>query len=95
MTDRLIAIGDIHSCAKALATLIEAIQPTPQDTLVLLGDYIDRGPDSRSVMDQIIALRQCCIVVSLLGNHEEMLLAALDGGSGQSSSGSNSVAWRR
>jgi 3',5'-cyclic AMP phosphodiesterase CpdA len=52
MTDRIIAIGDIHGCSKALATLLEAIQPTPQDMLVFLGDFIDRGPDSRGVLEQ-------------------------------------------
>jgi serine/threonine protein phosphatase 1 len=45
MTDRIIAIGYVHGCSKALATLIEAVQPTELDTLVFLGDYIDRGPD--------------------------------------------------
>ena len=80
MTERIIAIGDIHGCATALATLIEAIQPTEMDTLVFLGDYIDRGPDSRGVIDQVIALGQHCTVVPLLGNHEEMLLAVLEGG---------------
>ena len=80
MTERIIALGDIHGCSKALATLVEAIQPTELDTLVFLGDYIDRGPDSRGVLDQIIALSQSCTVVPLLGNHEEMLLAALAGG---------------
>jgi serine/threonine protein phosphatase 1 len=57
MTDRIIAIGDVHGCAKALATLLIAVQPTQQDTLVFLGDYIDRGPDSRGVVEQVIALR--------------------------------------
>jgi serine/threonine protein phosphatase 1 len=80
MTERIIAIGDIHGCSKALATVVEAIQPTLQDTLVFLGDYIDRGPDSKGVLDQIIALSQRCTVVPLLGNHEEMLLAVLQGG---------------
>jgi serine/threonine protein phosphatase 1 len=80
VTARIIAIGDIHGCATALATLIDAIQPTEQDTLVFLGDYIDRGPDSKGVLDQIIALAQLCTVVPLMGNHEEMLLAVLDGG---------------
>jgi serine/threonine protein phosphatase 1 len=80
MTERIIAIGDIHGCATALATLIDAIQPTELDTLVFLGDYIDRGPDSKGVLDQIIALSQRCIVFPLMGNHEEMLLAVLDGG---------------
>jgi serine/threonine protein phosphatase 1 len=46
MTDRIIAIGDVHGCSKALATLLKAIEPTQQDTLVFLGNYIDRGPDS-------------------------------------------------
>ena len=74
MTDRIIAIGDVHECAKALVTLFEAIQPTG------LGDYIDRGPDSRGVVEQVIALGKLCTVVPLLGNHEEMVLAALAGG---------------
>jgi serine/threonine protein phosphatase 1 len=80
MTDRIIAIGDIHGCSKALATLLEAIQPTELDTLVFLGDYIDRGPDSQGVVEQVIALGKRCNVVPLLGNHEEMLLAVLEGG---------------
>jgi serine/threonine protein phosphatase 1 len=77
---RTIAVGDAHGCSAALAALIRAIDPTPLDTLVFLGDYIDRGPDSRGVLEQVIALAQRCTVVSLLGNHEEMLLAALEGG---------------
>lgn len=44
---RIIAVGDIHGCSVALATLIEAIQPTALDTLVFLGDYIDRGAVSQ------------------------------------------------
>jgi serine/threonine protein phosphatase 1 len=77
---RTIVTGDIHGCATALKTIIEAIQPTEQDTLVFLGDYIDRGPDSRGVVEQVVALAERCTVVPLLGNHEEMLLAALEGG---------------
>ena len=76
---RIIAFGDIHGCSIALTTLIEAIQPTPLDTLVFLGDYIDRGPDSRGVIEQVIRLGERCQVVPLLGNHEEMLLGGLEG----------------
>jgi len=83
MTERTIAIGDVHGCDGALKTLIEAIQPTELDTLVFLGDYIDRGPESKGVIDRIIALGQRCSVVPLLGNHEEMLLAVLNGGKSQ------------
>lgn len=77
MSGRTIAIGDIHGCSLALRGLLEAIQPQPDDLLVLLGDYIDRGPDTRGVLDQILDLQRRCTVVPLLGNHEEMLLAAL------------------
>jgi serine/threonine protein phosphatase 1 len=77
---RTIAIGDVHGCSAALTALVRAIGPTSLDTLVFLGDYIDRGPDSRGVVEQVVALAERCTVVPLLGNHEEMVLAALDGG---------------
>jgi len=73
---RTIAIGDIHGCAVALAKLIEIIAPQPDDTVVPLGDYVDRGTDSRGVIDQLIALAGRCQLVPILGNHEEMLLRA-------------------
>jgi serine/threonine protein phosphatase 1 len=78
VSERIIAIGDLHGCS-ALAALVRAIDPTTLDTLVFLGDYIDRGPDSRGVLEQVIALAERCTVVPLLGNHEEMLLATLEG----------------
>lgn len=81
---RRFAIGDIHGCSKALRTLIETIDPQPEDELVFLGDYVDRGPDSRDVVDQIIALKDRCRVVPLRGNHEIMLIAvALRGMDGE------------
>lgn len=70
---RRFVIGDIHGCSKALRTLIELIDPQPEDELVFLGDYVDRGPDSRGVIDQIIELQERCRVVALRGNHEIML----------------------
>jgi serine/threonine protein phosphatase 1 len=76
--NRTMAIGDIHGCALALAALIEAIQPSPRDQIVTLGDYIDGGPDSRGVLDQLLALSGRCRLVPLMGNHEQMLLAALE-----------------
>jgi serine/threonine protein phosphatase 1 len=77
MAGRTIAIGDIHGCLDALAALIDAVQPGPDDTVVTLGDYIDRGPDSRSVLDRLIALAESCRLVPLLGDHEEMPVDAL------------------
>jgi serine/threonine protein phosphatase 1 len=76
---RTIAIGDVHACSAALAALVRGIDLTELDTLVFLGDYIDRGPDSRGVLEQVIGLAERWSVVPLLGNHEEMLLAALEG----------------
>jgi serine/threonine protein phosphatase 1 len=77
MAGRMIAIGDIHGCSSALAALIDVIAPTPEDTLVPLGDFIDCGPNSREVLEQLIALRRHCHLVPVLGNHEEMLIAAV------------------
>lgn len=74
MPDRIIAIGDIHGYSAALATLLEAIDPQPDDTLIPLGDYCDRGPDTRGVIDQLMALAKRCHLVPILGNHDEMLL---------------------
>jgi serine/threonine protein phosphatase 1 len=78
---RLIAIGDIHGCAAALKTLIEAIDPKPEDTIVVLGDVIDWGPDSRDCVEQLIDLSNRCDFILVRGNHEEMLFAALESGS--------------
>jgi len=44
---RTIAIGDIHGCSIAFDALIEAIDPQPDDTVIPLGDYVDRGIDSK------------------------------------------------
>lgn len=71
---RLIAIGDIHGCLAPLKQLIEKLRPTPHDTLVFLGDYIDRGPDSKGVIEYLLRLRDEYNAVFLLGNHEMMLL---------------------
>jgi Calcineurin-like phosphoesterase len=76
---REIAIGDIHGCSLALQALLSAIEPGPEDTVVTLGDYIDWGPDSRGVLDQLIGLARRCTVVPIRGNHEEMLLGAREG----------------
>ena len=76
---RTIAIGDIHGCSAALAAILAAIDPRPDDTLIPLGDYIDRGPDSRGVIDQLLALESRCQLVPLLGNHELVLLGVAAG----------------
>jgi serine/threonine protein phosphatase 1 len=79
MSHRVIAIGDIHGCAAALRKLIEVIDPQQDDVLIPLGDCVDRGPDSRDVIVDLLSLRERCRLVPLMGNHEEMLLNFLDG----------------
>ena len=77
MPRRTIVIGDIHGCSHAIDALIRAIAPGPDDTLITLGDMIDRGPDSRGVVDLLIDVSSRCRFVPILGNHDEMLLDAL------------------
>ena len=77
MPSRLFAIGDIHGCATALRTLVTVIDPRPEDTVVVLGDVIDWGPNSRDCVKQLIDLSSRCHFILVRGNHEEMLFAAL------------------
>jgi serine/threonine protein phosphatase 1 len=79
MPARTIAIGDVHGCSRALEFLLAAIRPRPGDVVVTLGDYVNRGPDSRGVLDRLIALERECTLVPILGNHDEQLLAAVAG----------------
>jgi serine/threonine protein phosphatase 1 len=51
---RTLAIGDIHGCHTALVTLLRQALPQPEDQVVFLGDYIDRGRDSRAVLDCLL-----------------------------------------
>jgi serine/threonine protein phosphatase 1 len=77
MTERIIAIGDIHGCARALEALLQTIQPTANDLVIPLGDVVDRGPDSKQVVEILLQLRNACQLRPVLGNHEEMLLSVL------------------
>jgi serine/threonine protein phosphatase 1 len=79
MSDRLVVIGDVHGCARELDALLAGLALAPGDTAIFVGDYIDRGPDSRAVIEQILALgaRGDVRTVFLKGNHEDMCLAWL------------------
>lgn len=74
--NRIYAIGDIHGCAAQLEALIARLDiDARQDRLIFIGDYIDRGPDSKGVVDRILDLKEKIDhVVCLLGNHEQMFL---------------------
>jgi serine/threonine protein phosphatase 1 len=74
---RTLAIGDIHGCNTALVTLLEKVQPSVGDKIIFLGDYIDRGPTSREVIETLLALTKTCSPIFVRGNHEVMILEAV------------------
>lgn len=78
MSERTLAIGDIHGCDAALAALLDALQPAAEDLLIVLGDFVDRGPHSRQVIERLLQLQQHCQLIVLRGNHEAMLLDGLE-----------------
>ena len=81
---RLLAIGDIHGCLLMFDDLLAIVKPTPEDVVVTLGDYVDRGPDSRGVLNRLIELKKSGTrLVCLRGNHEIMMLAAREDASEQ------------
>ncbi len=75
---RSIAIGDIHGCLRALDALLRLLDLQPDDQLITLGDYVDRGPNSRGVLDRLIPLATSGQLTALRGNHELMMLRARD-----------------
>lgn len=77
---KYIAIGDIHGCAETMKALLEELQSFYDRTFVFVGDYIDRGPDSREVVDFLLEFREKVDCIFLRGNHEQMMLDALRGG---------------
>ena len=84
---QLLAIGDVHGCGRLLTAMMRAFQtasaallpPAHNREAVILGDFIDRGPSSRSVLQALFGSRHQDGMTVLLGNHEAMLLACIDG----------------
>lgn len=71
------AIGDIHGGIQTFRALIRKINPKHDDRVYLLGDYIDRGPDSKGVLDAIISMQESgCDIRPIRGNHDDMLYRA-------------------
>lgn len=78
---RTIIIGDIHGCLEMLKRLIDKLSWRPdEERLIFLGDYIDRGDDSKGVVDYILSLKNCSSRVDcLIGNHESAFIDYLNG----------------
>ena len=75
---RIAAIGDIHGELGKLDRVLAQLLPElkPNDTILFIGDYIDRGPDTKGVIDRVLELRKTNNVITLRGNHEQMMLDA-------------------
>jgi serine/threonine protein phosphatase 1 len=76
--NRLIAIGDIHGHLDKLNRLLAQVHATPEDQLVFLGDYIDRGPESMGVIERLLELQEeFPLAVFLRGNHEQLFIDSM------------------
>ncbi|MCB9016486.1 MAG: serine/threonine protein phosphatase [Lentimicrobiaceae bacterium] len=73
-------VPDIHGCSRSLRALVEShIVPAKDDHLYFLGDFVDRGPDSKGVLDYVMGLQQQGYTVfPLKGNHEEFFVKSFD-----------------
>ncbi len=80
--ERIYAIGDVHGCDSLLDGLLTLIKTDAADAksrLVFLGDYVDRGPNSKGVIDRLVALKaETPDTVFLKGNHEQAMLDFLE-----------------
>lgn len=73
---RLIGISDVHGEYDKLCAVLDKINPDKDDTIVFMGDYIDRGKKSREVVDKLISMQDVCKCVYLIGSHEYAMLHA-------------------
>lgn len=71
-----LAIGDIHGCSKAFDYLLKAVELRSQDIIITLGDYVNKGPDSKGVLERLVKLDKTGQLIPLLGNHDIMMLEA-------------------
>lgn len=82
---RIYAVGDIHGCLDQLNAVLGRIEadlaarPHDDPLLVCVGDYVDRGPDARGVIDRLLAYAETFPTVLLFGNHDEVFLDFLKG----------------
>ena len=79
MADRFLVFGDIHGEWNKLESLLAQVEPDyERDEIVFLGDYIDRGPEPKRVLDYVMGLPKSSNIHLLQGNHELMLWNGFD-----------------
>ena len=77
---KMVALADIHGCYRTLEALLKKLDSFRYGKFIFLGDYIDRGPDSKSVLELLIDFREDHDTIRLRGNHEQMMLDAVNKG---------------
>lgn len=75
---RLIGISDIHGEYDKLCSVLSNVAPDKDDTIIFMGDYIDRGPKSKEVVDKIIEMSNICNCIYLVGSHEYAMMHAAE-----------------
>lgn len=76
---RILAISDIHGCYDTFKSLLEKVNLSKEDELYMLGDFVDRGPKSKEVIDWVLEKQEEGYEINCLrGNHEQMLINALN-----------------
>ena len=74
---RLLALSDVHGSYQKFESMLEKINLTKEDKLIVLGDNIDRGPENMDMVFRLMQLKKEYDIVTLKGNHEEMFLEAV------------------
>ncbi len=69
---KIYCLADIHGCLDKLNNLLDKLNIQPNDTVVTLGDYVDRGPDSYGVIERLLKLRTQCNCIFITGNHDAL-----------------------
>jgi serine/threonine protein phosphatase 1 len=76
---RILAVSDIHGDIHKFESLLELVEYNSEhDQLILLGDYVDRGPQSRAVLNKVMELVSDGGAIALMGNHDKMMIDAFD-----------------
>lgn len=73
MAENFYVIGDVHGCSEELKILLHQLPLDSSATLLFLGDYVDRGPDSKGVIDTVLNMSELYRVIALKGNHEWLM----------------------
>lgn len=87
MADNFFVIGDVHGCSEELKILLHQLPLDQKSTILFLGDYVDRGPNSKGVIDTVLNISELYNVIALKGNHEALMSLFINNPSDPTASG--------